>query len=174
MSTGIALACLLLFGGQGSSGVSEWRKFPLESGLSASFPKAPSKEVLHKGSQEIRRYTVQFGMGVYRVAAYADTSGESARMREELQSDPGGPAVRGMLQNMIDACNAELKGKVTDTQFGAFKGHPMLRSRIETPHILVYVAAVCSEDKFVCLLAAQPRGAEDLRRIQRFFDSVEL
>lgn len=155
-------------------GQSDWKRYRIEEGLAAAFPKPPSRETLTKNGLEVRRYTALFGMGVYRIASYSDSAEVSRQISEELQSDPGGPAVRAVMKSTIDGCNAELKGRVSDVQFGGFKGYPMERCRIETNHLVVYVATVCAEKKIVCLLAAQPKGAEDLGRIQKFFDSLEL
>ena len=173
MGPTIALACVMLLGSQGQTST-EWKRYRLEDGLTASFPKAPKMQTLTKGGQVARRYTALYGMGVYRIAAYSDTPEVMRQAQEELTSDPGGPAIRGLMNSIINGCNAELKGKISDTQFGGFKGFPMQRCRIDSGNVVVYVAAICSDKKLLCLLAAQPRGSEDLGRIQKFFDSVEL
>lgn len=171
MVSSIALACVLFTSGHGQS---DWKRYQLEEGVVAAFPKVPEKDVVNLATGEMRRYSAQFGAGLYRVAVYMDSSSEAREMSNQVATDPGGPAVRQWMKNMIAGCNSQLKGKISDVQFGGFKGSPMERCRIDTPHIVVYVASICSKKRILCLLVAQPRGKEDLGRIQKFFDSVEL
>lgn len=147
--------------------------FDLKDGIGLSFPKAPKHEVLNQGLP-LDRYTAQIGTTVYRAVLMDIPAKEQSMVQEEIDLDPNGKYVRSMLDQSFEGLLRSLGGKATPSEYGGFRGFPARRGMVKTASLTSYVLAILTPKRYVMLLMAFPNKLDDPKRVQAFFDSLEL